>query len=92
MRKSFSAVINRLFFGDTMLKLLTVFFLLSVVGTCESPEELLNSTNGLTNESAALLLAVHDYDVTYVDGIYYLNGTKIDVGTMYETGTKKTQL
>jgi len=58
-----------------MMKFLAIICLLSMTGFAESPQELLNSTSNMSLPEAAFLLATHGYDVSYVGGIFMLNGT-----------------
>jgi hypothetical protein len=48
-----------------------------MTGFAESPSELLNATPNMSLQEAAYLLAFHGYNVTYVGGIFMLNGTEI---------------
>jgi len=59
-----------------MIRLMCIICLLSTYCLAESPAELLNSTSNLSLPEAAFLLATHGYDVRYVGGVFWLNGTE----------------
>lgn len=63
-----------------MIRALCILCLLLSTACAESPQELLDSTGNLSPHEAAFLLAVHGYDVSYVGGMFWLNGTEMIVG------------